>query len=398
MKLYRIPALALFFCIFVPTVFSADLGLLLDQTPEAGNSAGDPAFSYTGKLIPWVSAALREDLDFYVSAGLTAKLTDSDWTFFPELIRASLRFRFGGSQLEAGRIHYADPFGFIAAGMFDGLSFETGLGTGIFSLGAYYTGFLYKKTANIAITTKELIDHNSPLDWEDFGGTYFSPRRVLAQVSYTDSLWGRLRLKLALLGQFDVSGEENLYHSQYLAARFSFPWKFFIFEGGGVMELIEAAETEPKTAFAGELGLFLMPPGGITDRIYLGGRWSSGKQENDSVTAFMPLTTVSQGKILKASFSGLASIAAGYNARLHQKLALEVEGRYFLRTDLGTYTVWPVRDPDSYLLGAEVYTQFTYSPVSDLRLNLGGGAFIPAPEHNSDVRWQIQLNALLALF
>ncbi|GHV69158.1 hypothetical protein AGMMS49928_10570 [Spirochaetia bacterium] len=396
MKLHRFGALVLFFCVVLQTAFSADLGLLLDQTAEYDEA--ENTFGYTGKLLPWVSASLGKDTDLYASAGVAAKLENSDWTFVPELLRMSLSFRFGDSRLEAGRIRYADPLNLIAVGTFDGLSFETGLGTGNFSLGAYYTGLLYKKTAHIAMTTKELVDYNSPLDWEDFGGTYFSPRRALAQAAYSNPYLGPLRLKLALLGQFDASGEENLYHSQYLAMQLTLPWKIVVFEGGGTAELIEITGMEPKMAFAGKLGLFLMPPGGIQDRLYIGGSWSSGSQGGDSVTAFMPFTTVSQGKILRAKLSGIASVKAEYTARLHQSLALELESQYFIRTDLETYAIWPVQDPDSQLLGFEAYARLVYNPLSDLRFNLGGGAFIPAPEHNADIRWQMQLNVIIALF
>jgi hypothetical protein len=285
---------------------------------------------------------------------------------------------------------------YIASGLFDGVRFETGLGNSIIALGAFYTGLLYKKTAAITMTADELESYNAPIDWGDVGGTYFAPRRVLYALGYDNV--AAIRLRLALLGQGDFREEKAYYHSQYAAVRITAPYKsLFTIDAGGTAELIEVPD-KVMTGFAANLTFAFMPLGGPQDRIYLGGRWSSGAGGEDSpFGAFTPITTKNQGRILKAKFSGLAAVEAGYTARLHRSFSLQVDGLYFFRTDQETYTAWPMEHSASYLLGGEVYTQFIWSPVSDVQFNLGAGVFIPMPETAEKPRWQLSLNVVLVI-
>jgi hypothetical protein len=398
---FLLPLILLFFFSAVPVSFSADFGLLLDQELEANIDQGSESkgenFNYMGLIFPWFSAKLGDSAHLYLSAGFTARYENEKYSYTPELFRTEFSCQLGKiGEIAVGRLQYADPLGVIASGLFDGLRFELDIGDGIFSLAAFYTGLLNRRTANIALTADESESLGEPLDWEDFTGTYFAPRRLLFAAGYDSA--APIRLRFALLGQVDIKGGDQYYHTQYAVARLTLPFykNIFTMDAGGIAELIETTGSDPAPSFAANCTFAFMPPGGIQDRIYLGGRWASGTLGN-TVSAFTPITLKNQGHILKAKFSGLASIEAGYTARLHRSFSLQLEGMYFFRTDQITYTGFPVWNSSSYLVGGEGYAQLIWSPLSDLKFNLGGGVFIPQPETEEKNRWQISFNMTLAI-
>jgi len=130
-----------------------DFGLLLDQTfgvesVENGDTADGVGYSAT--LIPWLSTPLgssHNGTQLYLSAGLTMEYANQNAAFIPELLRTELTFPIGtGMEIQAGRMQYTDPLGFIADGLFDGAKFSyTSANVGTFGIGAWYTGLLYKK-------------------------------------------------------------------------------------------------------------------------------------------------------------------------------------------------------------------------------------------------------------
>jgi hypothetical protein len=397
--------LLLVFCCALARIFAKDAGVLIDQTPgvEGDESA---EFTYSGTVMPWFSSPLGEKMDLYVAAGFTLKYEDETISFVPELFRTQFDLRFSNTAaFRVGRIYHADPLGLTVEGLFDGLSLEIDAGESLLNVGAYYTGLLYKKNANIAITKVEVDEYNTRFDYRDFMGTYFAPKRLFASLGWTHpALVDLVRLNLELLGQFDLNGREGNYHSQYLIVKLGIPFgNRFILEAGGMAELIEATSEPVKLGLAGDLNLAFLLPTAIQDRLSLDGRWSSGVWEDSPLSSFTPLTTETQGHILRARFSGLSSITAAYTARLHNTFSLVVDASYFMRSDRGTYYAWPLSNASNsgYLLGGEAYAQLIWAPLSDVSFRLGGGAFFPGlGDTNPDTtpRWQVQLNIVLAVF
>ena len=380
------------------SLWAMDFGLLLDQDAGFGGLGTDTQFDYTGILIPRFSALIGETGDFTLSAGFRADYQGEAWALFPELLRTELTLRFGSGELKAGRMQYSDPLGFIAEGLFDGARYSHDTGIGSFSVGAWYTGLLYKNRINITMTGAELESSYVALDYGDFVNTYFAPRRLLSALGWEHPGLGDLvRADAALLGQFDLSGKEEL-HSQYLALKFTLPYRDFVFDLGGSFELTELKE-ELGIAMAGELGAAWAPPLSFDSQLAFLGRFSSGVVEDGSVVAFLPVTTSSQGEILKAKLSGLSMLSLEYTARIFRSFSAGLSSSYFIRSDLGTYTAG--YGADGYFLGNEFYGRLIWSPLSDIMMKAGGGVFLPslgnaAPD--ADPLWRVELNVIISLF
>jgi hypothetical protein len=384
-----------------------DFGLIIDQTPgyessEGFDNPGLEKFTLNGTVRPWFSTPLGEKADLYLSAGASIRYEKKEFTLAPEIFHTEFTFRPNeGQALKVGRIYYADPLGFIAEGLFDGLSWETPLGTGDFSVGAYYTGFLYKRDAYITLSKDELASYDAPLEYGDFLGSYFAPRRALAAVGYSNLLGESLRFNLALLGQIDLRGAQDYYTSEYLVFKFTLPYKsIFVFDAGGTAELIETSGQGVQVSFAGELNFAWMPPTPLQDRVSLGARYSAGAWDGIPLAEFRPLTTESQGRVLRAKLSGLSVIEAGYRARLNTALALDLGLAYFIQNDLGSYQ-GIFASTEAYFLGGEAYAQLIWSPLADFSFTLGGGAFLPVlgnTSPGSKPLWLVNLNIIFALF
>jgi hypothetical protein len=378
-------AVVLLAWVFSPSLFAFDVGLALDQNAECSGSGGDTAFAYKGIAIPRVSGLLGDNAEFLISAGLNYK--SGPWAFAPELLQAGVSGRSGGLEFALGRMAYDDPLGYIASGLFDGarLAFDAGAGT--FSAGAWYTGFLYKKRINIEMTDGELEANNAALDYGDFAGSYFAPRRALAALGWEhQGLGGRALARLSLLGQFDLSGE-NL-HSQYLAGKVTVPLRVLSFDLGGCFELIEA-NGEIGSAFAAEAALALRNP---VHRLSLEAKYASGP--GDTLAAFLALTANTHGQSLKPKLSANAILSLDYAARLHETFSIGLTPMYFMLNDSESAK-------GSRFLGGEIFAALYWSPVPDISINLGGGAFLPslgdvAPGEKSF--WRVELNVVMSIF
>jgi len=401
--------------IFFPglSLWAVDVGLILDLTAEYGDSEdnafgkggfskGD-AFEYSGALIPWFSASSGDNSGFYFSASVRADWKNDTLSYMPELLRTEFSGHSESGEIKMGRMLYTDPLGFIVNGLFDGAYISLDIGGGSISMGAWYTGLLCKERANITMTEAELELYNTALDYENFSDTYFAPRHVVSALEWDHpGLVEQARLKLALLGQFDLSKEASL-NSQYLAGRLSVPVVDLVFDLAGCLETIEYSD-EYKIALAGELKFAWMF---TATRLTLLGRYSSGMpQKDDSLrTAFLPLNTVYQGDILKAKLSGLSVVTLDYLCRPHRTFSLGLAGSCFIRSDLGTYNGYPViaayGDSNGHILGTELFGRFLWAPASDIQINLGGGAFLPAMGNvarDAPFLWRAEMNLILVLY
>jgi len=376
---FYILLMILFSC---PRLWAQDGGLILDQTAGYGGLQGYEKSDYEGTLIPRYSTFLGDSAEFYVSAGIKVERLDGTITVIPELLRTEYSRYFDIGDLKAGRMYYSAPLPFIAEGLFDGarFSFDTAIGSA--SIGAWYTGLLYKKQINITMTDSELLSNSSKLDYSDFANTYFAPQRIISALGleYPDLL-DIVRVKLALLGQFDLSGEK--YNSQYLTTRFTMPIGAFVIDLGGCLETIQDSG-DSGVAYAGELGLDWIFPIFAQSQLSLLGRFSSGMQEDSAVRAFQPVTTMTQGNVLKARLSGLSMILLDYTARFNRFFSAGLSSSFFTESG-GSF------------LGNEFFGKLYWSPASDLWLNLGGGVFFPHNENTGNI-WRFELNAVFSIY
>jgi len=370
--------------ISVSSLFAVDVGLVLDQNAEYSGSGDDTAFSYTGIAIPRVTGLLGDTGDFYISAGFSYK--NDPWSVVPELLRTDLSWRSGNMEFTIGRMAYNDPLGYVASGLFDGgrAVFDTDIGS--FSAGAWYTGFLYKRRANIEMTENELTANNTALDYGDFANSYFAPRRILAAIDWEHKgLFDMAIVRLSLLGQFDLTQEKL--NSQYLAGKATLPYGAFSLDLGGCFELIET-NNDIGSAFAAESAFAWRNP---AHYLSLGAKYSSGG--SDTLAAFLPLTTNTQGRILKPKLSGITMITLDYTARLHETFSIGLYPAYFMLNDSDS--------AGKRMLGGEIFAALYWSPAPDISVNLGGGAYLPslgnfAPDEKS--YWRAELNLVLSLF
>jgi len=408
--------LLLFFCFLfcarngIPRLWADDFGLILDLTPGAGDFGTGRKFDFSGMLIPMFSVLNENTGEIFISAGVKAEYGNESLSVVPELLRTEFSTRFNDMEIKIGRTSYTDPLGFIADGLFDGarLSLDTPE-LGSFSLGTWYTGFLNKKRIKITMTGEEYKSFFTKTDYSDFAGTYFAPRRLIAALDWEHpGLGEQVRAKAAFISQSDLSGggpEGRRLHSQYLAAKFTLPVGLFIYNLGGCLEIIENAalngtDGKGKTGLgmAGELGVGCNLPIPVEDRLSFTGRFSSGVTEDGAVTAFLPITTLGQGDVLKAKLSGLSMLSLDYLARPHESFSAGLSSSYFIRSDLATYANY---GDEGYFLGTEFSGRFVWSPVSDVQINLGGGVFLPSTGNvssRSDPLWRAELNAVIALY
>jgi len=398
----------LFICLFLFTIMilpvslsAFDFSLITNQYAGFYNQPdGEGIFEYKGDILPRFSGLIGDTGEFLISAGLSFGAKD-EFYFVPELLRTEINMRFGGSTIRAGRIYYSDPLGFIASGLFDGVQFSHNSSAGIFGVGAWYTGLLYKKTAYITMTDNDRGIYESELDFGDFVNTYFAPARLLASLNWEHpSIAELFSLKTAITAQIDLSDANEKLHTQYLTVKASVPVKSLLFEIGGSLEALQA-DDKFTMAFAGDFGVFWTLPSSFHSRLSFAGHIAGGRVD-DFIGAFVPVTTKVFSGVFQPKLSALSILTLNYTARLGETIGAGLSASCFVRNDLGTHTKYPVsEDSEGYFLGTEIFARITWSPASDLQLNIGGGAFLPAlgdagPEEQA--LWRAEITVTLAIY
>jgi hypothetical protein len=391
---------------FPPPLAAVDFGFMLDQSAAWDDTfSGDiDRVSYTGILNPWISGMLIENGDLYLSASISPRVENGNFFIIPELLRSEVIINSDyGMSVRFGRMFYTDPLGFIARGTFDGMEISQSIGNSTLNIGGWYTGLQYKKSANITVSPLDSRKYYADFDSENMD-TYFSPRRMLAALSWEHpALAEKIRFQVAALGQFDLNNEDDKYHSEYLALKAIIPYRSLVFfDAGAALELLQTPDDEHILGMAAELGAAWMPPGGFQDQLSLMARYSSGHVKDSPVASFLPLSTATQGSVLKEKLSGLAHFRLGYTSRLHRTFTMNLSTSYFMRTSK-VAAVAGGMDPeeDHYALGGEGYMSLIWSPVSDFRMNFGGGVFLPqlgdiVPTDRP--RWLFEIGASTALY
>ena len=395
-KLFSLCFLLIGLC---PLLSALDFGLLLTQDAGYGGTGKEGYFDYSISAVPRMTALVGRTGNFTITGSFEADY-NGGWDYAPELLKTGFSFYPGGWAFEAGRMYQIDPLGYVAEGIFDGVKIAYSSEAGTFSAGAWYTGLLFKKRAIIAMTSGESKANDTPVDFNDFMETYFAPKRFLGAFGW-EHLGLAVRTKLSFLGQFDFFSDEPL-NSQYAILKFTIPIKAVSFGLGGCFELLQSGG-EFRTAFAAEAGIAIEPPTRFKNRISLLARYTSGEDGSGQMTAFLPFTTESQGEILGAKLSGLAMAQLDYLARIHRTCSIKLNASYFIRNDFVTFSGYPLSagSGNGKFLGSEFFGRFIWSPVSDLMLNLGGGAFLPSlgdAAVSAKNKWRAEISAVMSLY
>jgi hypothetical protein len=187
--------------------FAADFGIILGTESAHHDNLKTEGSSLNATASPWVSAVLGETSDLYVSGKMTFILygenEEPPESYFFELERTEMNLRPApGIFLTLGRQRFEDGAGLVASGLFDGAAGSVKLGMSRFSLGAYYTGLLYKETAQIIMTGGDLERYGKSFDSEGLAG-YFAFRRALLAMTI-DKINNCPRKALGYLTPYEV--------------------------------------------------------------------------------------------------------------------------------------------------------------------------------------------------
>jgi hypothetical protein len=385
--------------------FCADFGLVLGADGEYSGALSPEGFSAGITASPWFSAAPAENIGIYLSGKMTFSYEEGGEppaAYFFELERTELKLRPApGLYLSLGRRPFGDPGGLIASGLFDGLDGGINLGAGRISLGAYYTGLLYKERAEILMTPGDLERYKKPLDSGGLSGYFASRRALFALTGEFPDIRGRMGLSVQALAQFDLNGDAESLHTQYLELRFEAePLDPLHLSFGGVGELAEGPEGAWGSAavFAGadwEL------PGSPADLLSAGFLWTGGRISS-GFRAFRPVNGGNAGRIFDGGTGALMRFTLSYRARPARSFSVEAGAGYFIRTDLETLTDAGLDGASgSRLLGGEVYAALVWAPDPAFRFSAGGGAFFPgwggAYRSGTPVKWKANLGLLASL-
>jgi len=387
--------------IFPACLWGYDFGVNLNQDFGYEGIGSNSEIDYSAALIPYFSTSFGDSTDLYISAWIKTTYEYEELTYIGEFLHTEFSWRSNDFKIRIGRIPYAAPLDFIVEGFFDGVQtlYDTKIGT--FNVGGWYTGLLYKRTANITMTPEDYISYYTSLDYGDFAKTYFASRRVLLAAGWENpAIADMVRVRTSVLGQFDLNDTDFPYNSMYVTAKTAIPFKRFIVSAGGCMQLAKLND-ETKVGLAGELGCSWIVPASFYSRLSLTGRFGSGK--TDSIYPFVPVTTKPQGNVLQANLSGISAFFLDYTAQLHPTVSAGLTASYFIRSDEGTYTAYPVMNPadGGKVLGCEFFGRTVWSPFTDLSMSLGAGIFLPSlgnANKEAGTQWRLELGVILAIY
>jgi len=389
----------IFFALGAGIVFSVDFGLILENNFEAENKY----YSYTPSLYPWFSYNNGQGLSLFFSGLMSLKynnyddgISDNDGLrkpyLLPELSRFYFVYRSGQRSFEAGRIDYVDALGQTASGLFDGLRFQTATIIGNVSASAYYTGFLYKETAEILMTANDKKEYAKPV--ESFSD-YCASKRIFAAVRLDMPLFEYHNFIFETIAQFDMNDSDEKLNSQYAQVVLEYFTRNNIkISGGFVFEMKESSGGDASYGAAcGALAAVETDlPGSPNDNLKLSAKYSSGPS-NETFNGFIPISSVAQGMVFSEIFSGLWQAKVNYEVRILPSLFAETAISYFGRT-------YNEADSEGSLYGGEVRASFAWQPLEDIRAVLGGGIFMPETGNvypaGTDIMWKINAGLLIS--
>jgi hypothetical protein len=383
-KTILIILLALFF--LMPAMANAfDYGFIISQN----NGFGGPYVDNISTIIPHFSALLGNNGYFFASAGLSIEIEYGQFFPVPEILSTYLSWQISLFDINIGRMNYIDPLGYVAAGLFDGAGLSVNTQVGTFNVGVWYSGLIYKKRTNIAMTDNEKLLFSEPLVLTNFFDTFFSPARLISVIEWEHmDFLGLLRANAAFIGQSDLSGAGTTLNSQYLIAKASMPLNIFNFSAGLCLEFIQE-NGDGSAGFAADLGVNVKLPTKINDDLSFLLRFSTN--------SFLPISSIPMGNVFNVNVSGITLLSLKYNVLLHRTFSAGVSSTYFIRNDAENLKEYA--SDDGNLLGNEFYLHLNWRPFSDLQFGLGSGVFLPALGNaapNTETIWRLDLSILFS--
>jgi hypothetical protein len=399
------PGSVILMMVAAAAAFGADFGLVLGTDGAYAGNLRAEGFSVTAAAAPWFSAVLTETIRVYVSGSMAVEYAaqggpPAAYFFEPERTELTLRPA-PGVYLGLGRRRFGDPAGLIASGLFDGAGGSVNLGGCRLSLDAYYTGLLYKETANIIMTAHDLERYAKPLDAEGLAG-YFASRRVLLAVTgeFPD-VTSRMSLAAQVLVQLDVNDGAEKYNTQYGELRVTVePAEALHISLGGIGELVPGAGAVRGSA-AALAGADWEVSGSPADLLSAEVLWTGGNASGGRC-AFTPVSGTKAGRIFDGGIGALLKGGLLYRVRPVSEISVEAGAGYFIRTDRETLGDAELDGgSDSRALGGELYGFLVWAPDSVFRFSAGGGAFFPgwggAFREGAPVRWKTTFGLIVSL-
>ena len=401
MKRFIITAIFLFCAL--NSAFSADFGLLLNNKFEFEENK----FTYNPGFTPWVSYTNGKGFSLYFSFLLSLKYAtdysgNGSWepqpsssVFAPEIARFAVSYREQKFLLEAGRIGYSDILGFTASGLFDGIRAEFTLPSGSLGVNALYTGFQYKETAKITMTDDDVSTYNEAWNFNaDTFNNYFASQRLVSSFNLNFFIGNASSMSAEIMAQFDLTGNNNLLHSQYGAVKFDLnPANTVRITFGALFETMMSGNWDFNGIALGALAQFKIDlPTKINDRFGITAKFTTGSFDN-TITAFTPISTVQQGMIFDHPLSALANIGIDYNVKIIDSLFADFSVNYFINTDIDSQA-------EGFSYGGEIWAAFAWQPLDDIRATLGGGVFLPILGDipaDSNIMWKITAGLTISL-
>jgi hypothetical protein len=394
-------------CSAIPGM-AIDFGLEIQQDLEFTNTGTKASgeTNYAGGYSPWLSSDFGQTAKLYLSAKVSTIYEFGVWKgpppgFLFEVGRSEFLWhpKLSGSHIssiniEAGRVPFQESSGLVASGLFDGFTGSLVLGQVRLNAGAFFTGLLYKETAEIVMTPDDTTDYADK-------DHYFASRRLLFSVGAEfPGLTPRSSLAANALFQFDLNDSVTSLNTQYLSAKYTFlVLEPLSLNGAVVLGLAEDQNSNTSTQFAFAAGVDWEVPGALRDMLQGEIRWSNGASNNR--VAFAPVSGIDQGQVFSPKLSGLMTIKGKYIARFFNDFSFSAEASYFVRTDGTTQNVqWYPASPER-LLGGELYGALTWAPLSDLRATVGGGFFFPGMGNvfapSAPVWWKLSIGIVVSL-
>lgn len=397
-----------------PRATAAEFDIDLSSELGAEHTRETDIFTETAAdaSLSWI---LSPDSDIEVTGGYSYRYDEgapeSDGEFIPALDRARYFARIpisaggGGTvaELTAGRFGFRDSTGMVVDTPADGVSVGIVAPVVTFRAQSAYTGFLFRDSTNVRLTTGDLLDEDN----------LFGPAHLLGRVEVAfPELLGRQSIILDAVGHLDLpelpsseldstaadAAADGLYSSLTLAGPLSRRVFYTVYGIGRASRYFadydDSEETYSTLAAAAGASLRAFAPQLGKSRAELQLGWAGGERgfSRFSPTAsgtarhFAPITAPSPLRFTPLLLSNVAFAQLDYSV---QPVDIGAGPREGLRTAVSVAAVYrPVEGAgtvsglaataDVGYVGTEAGTTIEIRPVSDLRFALEGDIFWPS--------------------
>lgn len=286
---------------------------------------------------PWLSLRIGNNSSLKLAVNFSFPWNEftgwQDMTFEPD--ESILYMTSGDDWLKLGRINYSDPLGVIANGLFDGIEFSRSS----LQVGAFYTGFRNKKTANIMMSPDDLLDYGND-------EIQFAPQRIIGSLQFKvlDNGYDSYFL-LGGLAQYDLR-ETSPLNTYYALMKIHMAGNYFSIDGGASVSFLKTGDDPYKLGVAASVD-FIRRLGGMS--LTYGLQWFSGTIGN-SITPFVPVTrdfasphsswTLSSdtgAQDLNSGFPSLWVPKISTSLRISNAVSLDMSSRWVIREGFGNF-------------------------------------------------------------